>query len=312
MIEKKWYLCIVCFLFLLGLSGCSLIETQTKSENEIEIELVSENTENKKNKENSDFSHGDLQTMFEEMSNENVVIFLYEDYNQDGIHEAFVVTKEDDYKLWYMSGMGCELIQSGIDIGETEIAEILDYGTKSYLLLQRRKGKFNNTLVYTVDNDSHAVEADISGIGYIRRSEGRELSLQIPNTEDGGHVTYLTYYLYHMLDEGFKEYGAIPISEEQFLEFEGAQDIIDTLYEEYADAELTFSFLYRSNHYINLNVVITKNGEVQYKTMTLKYDTRKVSGEKSGLMDGRMETAVILEIATFPTAFRHPEQQIMK
>ncbi|MCM1157518.1 MAG: hypothetical protein NC300_08345 [Bacteroidales bacterium] len=311
---KKRRYCLYIFGLLSGclLCGCSVLEKETKKESEIEIELVSENTEKEKNKENADFSRGDLVTMFEEMNNESVMDFLYNDYNLDGMHEAFVITKEESYKLWYMSAAGCELVKDELTMEEDASAEILNYSTKGYLLLQLKKGNANNTLVYTVDNDNSVIEADISGAGYIWQNEDRQLLLQVPISDRGKKPSYLTYYLHYMLDEGFKEYGAIPISEEQFLEFEGAQDILDKIDETYPEEEITLSFLYRSNHYINLNVIVGTKDGTEYKTMTLKYDTGKVFPLSEELEDGRMETACILEIATFPTAFKHPERQIQQ
>ncbi|MGN0153175.1 MAG: hypothetical protein ACI4A3_01895 [Lachnospiraceae bacterium] len=294
---------------LLPVYGCSLVTTDSKSENNAEIEITLENTETEEKKEKADFSRGDLFTMFEEVNNETVLDFLYGDYNKDGIHEAFVLTGDSEYKLWYMSAENCEIIKEDFtESGEADI-ELLTFSTKDYLLLHRRENGIRNTLVYTIDNNNQVLEPNISGEGYFYQDTDGELILQIEKRE-AEKIFRCNYYLYYGFDEGFKEYGAIPIVEEQFLEFAGASDILDGISEKFSDSEVECSYLYRSNHYIDINILIKKDELQENRHMTLVYDTHKVKPVDENIMDGRVETAHMLEIATFPTAFKHPDKQI--
>ena len=129
---------------VLGMSGCSLLEAETRSENENEIQLSFESEKTSEVKSEMDFSQGDLYTMFSEVNNESVENFLYDDYNKDGIHEAFVVTKEDNqYKLWYMSPSDCRIVCENLEYVDVEKTQILSFETKDYLLLQQAvKGGF--------------------------------------------------------------------------------------------------------------------------------------------------------------------------
>ena len=90
--------------------------------------------------------------MFEEVNNENVVDFEYGDYNKDGTHEAFVLTNDNGYKLWYMHDQGCELVIEKFTEDEKISVDKVDYSTKSYLFLHRVENGKKNTLVYTIDN----------------------------------------------------------------------------------------------------------------------------------------------------------------
>ena len=260
--------------------------------------------------EKADFSEGDLFTMFEEINNETVVDFLYDDYNRDGLYEAFVLTRENEDRLWYISADGCEIVQENLgDAGKAQ-ADILAYRIKHYLLLQQEINGRKNTLVYSVDNDNKVSELNISGKGYLYQNQEGELLLQVVKEEHNASGerkdAVYDYYLYYALDEGFQEYGAIPIAEEQFLEFEGAREVLDKIYQEYQEYEVECSFLYRSNHYIHINITLKKDGNLENKHMTLKYDLSGVQSTSEHLTEGKVETAYMLEIATYPTAFRHP------
>jgi len=294
--------------------GCSFVTTQTKSENGAEIELTIEKTENEKADEKADLSRGDLFTMFEEVNNETVIDFLYDDYNKDGQYEAFVLTREDTEKLWYMSSDGCEIVLEDLGENGNSEADILTYSVKDYLLLQREKNGKKNTLVYSIDNDNMVIEINISGKGYLYQNQEGELFLQVAEDENtalqNDTYSYCNYYLYYALDEGFKEYGGIPVAEEQFLEFEGAQEILDGLYQACKDYEVEYSFLYRSNHYIDINITLRKDGKIEFKHMTVKYDLYKVTSVSDELMEGKVETAHILSIATYPIAFKHPIKEM--
>ena len=248
--------------------------------------------------------------MFEEVNNETVIDFLYDDYNRDGLYEAFVLTRENEDKLWYISADGCEIVQENLgDAGKAQ-ADILAYRIKHYLLLQQEIDGRKNTLVYSVDNDNKVSEINISGKGYLNQNQDGELILQVVREEYDAtgkkQAAVYDYYLYYALDEGFQEYGAIPIAEEQFLEFEGAGEVLDKIYQDYQEYEVECSFLYRSNHYIHINITLKKDGNLENKHMTLKYDLNSVKGTSEHLMEGKVDTAYMLEIATYPTAFRHP------
>jgi len=309
---KKLFFCLWLIICMIGLIGCSLLETETRSENENEIQLSFEEKESSEVKSEMDFSQGDLYTMFSEVNNEEVESFLYDDYNKDGIHEAFVVTKEQNkYKLWYMSPADCKMIYENIEYVDVQKTEILSFETKDYLLLQQSiKGQLN-TLVYSVDNENEVNQAKISGKGYIRTNAAGEIFLDVyesvPEQSNMKQQDYITYYLYYVYDNGFKEYGAIPIGQEQFLLFEGAQEILDDIYTKYSDTQVELTYLYRANHYINVNITVYENSRIEYRNLILHYDNEKVSYVSEEVAKGKVEVAHTLDIATFPTAFKQPQ-----
>ncbi len=310
---KRLFFCLWLIICMIDLCACSLLESETRSENENEIQLSFEEKENSEVKSEMDFSQGDLYTMFSEVNNEEVESFLYDDYNKDGIHEAFVVTKEQNkYKLWYMSPTDCKMVCENIEYVDVQNTEILSFETKDYLLLQQSvKGQLN-TLVYSVDNENEVNQAKISGKGYIRTNAAGEIFLDVyesvPEQSNVKQQDYITYYLYYVYDNGFKEYGAIPIGQEQFLLFEGAQEILDDIYTKYGDTQIEITYLYRANHYMNLNITVYENSRIEYRNLILHYDNEKVSYVSEEIAKGKVEVAHTLDIATFPTAFKQPQR----
>lgn len=303
------------WILFLGLYGCQPVLSETRQLNESQINLTLEDTEDIATDKEADFARGDLLTMFEEMNNEPIVHFLYSDYNKDGLHEAFVLTEgTEGNNLWYMDAKNCEKIAEGLENIEQLETDILTFQTKDYLLLQQMTEDTRQTLIYSVDNSNHVMEASISKKGYVTKTVSGDIWLQErPQTGEEENVeNWNTYYLYYVYDEGFKEYGAIPIGKEQFLEFEGAQEILAEVEEQYPEYTIEYSFLYRANHYININVTLLKEGGVIYKNLLVVYDDYAVKKASEQMRDGKMEIANMLEIATFPTAFKHPKKEIQE
>lgn len=305
--RKKSLEIFICGLLMFCLCGCTFVKTETKSENEAEITLSLEESTEEQNTKQSDLSRGDLLTMFESVSNEDIVSFLYDDYNKDGIHEAFVITKADNYTVWFMSSDGCVPVVDGIVKIDETLTDLLSYRTKDYVMIQIMKDEIPVTLVYSVDNNNQIIKPDISGRGYLCKNDKNELELRIFNSSKTEE--YCTYYLQYLIDGGFREYGAIPISKEQFLEFSGSEDIINDISSIYGESLADMEFLYRSNHYININITFLTEGQMKYQNMTLYYDNTHVEKVDEKPVDGKVEIAHMLELATFPTAFKHPNKK---
>ena len=301
--------CLVALTLSIGLFGCNYQNIEERSENEVAIQLSTEQMEDERTENQTDFAEGDLRVMFEELNNEAIKDFMYADYNKDGIHEAFVLTQGANYKLWYMTPNSCDMIYQNPTTAKYHSYGIMSFMMREYLLIHQVVDRSNLTLVYSVNNENQVIESDISGQGYIYQDDTGEILLDCYSDTDKEYLC--TYYLYYAMDEGFREYGAIPISEEQFLQFDHADEILERLAEQFEDYSVEYDFLYRSNHTIHVNVFAKKNGTAKNYYMTLTYDERGVTVKKD-LMPGRAKTANMLEIATFPGRFKHPESKRSK
>ncbi len=307
-IHKRFFLWVfVGCAFLLY--GCSHTEEFDSEKSTEDIRITLDITEDDQKEKTTDFSRGDLFTMFEEVNNETVIDFQYGDYNKDGTHEAFVLTDTEGYKLWYMHPGGCELVREDFGKIDNITTDTLEFSTKKYLLVQWEKDGCPNTLVYTLDNKNSVLEPIISGKGFLSEDTGNHMILRVYG-KDSQQSDYCDYYLYYTPDEGFKEYGGIPIAEEQFLEFQNASEILEKIRSNYGEHELEISYLYRSNQYMNINWSFYENGKVWYRHATLQYDNEKVKVVGELEQQGKAEIAHMLEIATFPTAFKHPDSRV--
>lgn len=303
--KKKISVMIAVFALIGTVTGCQMINTETKNENSAQIELQTDKTE-EESAEISNLSKGDLKAMFEEVNNEAVLKFFYDDYNKDGVHEAFALTENN---LWYISPAGCEIVIEKLQNVDVPMSEILSFQTKDYLLLQFDKA-VKNTLIYSIDNEDKLMEANISDKGIFTVGQDGTMRLVMQQGGAAEKKEQVTCYLYYQIDEGFREYGAIPISEEQFLEYEGADEILEKLYKEFEGKEVAFTFLYRSNHIIDINIAVSSQEDKANYNIEVKYGNVNVEAILKHPVNGKAETAYMLDIATFPTSFKHPMKYI--
>lgn len=306
--KNKMIIFVGMIILIVASAGCQIINMETKKENSARIQLQTDNTE-KKNSRVSDFSKSDLEAMFKDVNDEAVLNFFYDDYNKDGVHEAYVLTED---KLWYISCSGCEIVLEKLQHVDAFESKILSFVTKDYLLLQY-EDNLNNTRVYSIDNKNKVMEADVSDRGVISVDKDGEITLKvrISNQKDSAKPEeWGTYYIYYQIEEGFREYGAIPICEEQFLEYEGAENILDKIYQEYKGREVSVAFLYRANHIIHINISVADKQKKMYYNLPVQYGIKEVKPVSDKIYKGKAEAAYMVNIATFPTSFKHPVKSV--
>ncbi len=299
--RRTGILCGICIL--IGLAGCSYPDDSVKRENQAAIQLEMD-TENVQKQDGKDLSKGDLLAMFEEKNNDQVLNFLYSDYNRDGRHEAFVLTTGNKYVLWYISPDDFEQVREFNEIRERETG-ILSFVTKEYVSVTEEKAEQPVSYVFSVDNRNRVLETGLSGGGHIYRNLNRDIQFDVIDEKQG---TTGTYYLYYSMDEGFKEFGAIPISREQFLEFDGAQEVLEELDDTYGESGVEYEFLYRTNSVIQINMEWKNGSKMEQRHLTLSYDERGTVSTSESVEPGKIEFAHFLEIATYPVVFKHPVQ----
>lgn len=91
-------------------------------------------------------------------------------------------------------------------------------------------------------------------------------------TADGSGHTWKKYYLYW--DDGFKEYGAIYISEEDLEKCEGAKDILSQIA---SKGGIVTNIMYRENGIININIEMIDDTYLVNENVTLKLNGNSVS-----------------------------------
>lgn len=99
----------------------------------------------------------------------------------------------------------------------------------------------------------------------------------------GSGRTQKEYYFY--IDEsGYREYTAKRITEEEFLTYGGAEDILLHLGEAYGSEEknISYEFMLRSNRYLHINILSVEDGMVCYRYETYLYQEEMLRMTDSG------------------------------
>lgn len=243
-----------------------------------------------------------LQLLQNEVPNPIIISYECDDFDGDGRKELFacVQTEYEWYgDVWFVSNKGTWWLKDGRDyyMQSEEIGEILNIGgTKLYFIIPRY-GTGIGSFLWEV-KDGIPYELPVSGHGYIHFENDHWYIDQ--NTLDGGFDgsgrTIKPYYLYW--DDGFKEYGGIELSVEEFSKLDGADEILKDIDEK--DGLITHIY-YRENHIINIDYGIAQYGVNEY--ITCIYDDTSVEAVLIEYNNGVYLAALVEEIATYPEKF---------
>lgn len=239
---------------------------------------------------------------------ERIISFDLDDYDGDGSYEAFALVgkkvdeSEDFYtgELWFVSKKGLTSLKT-TDVFSLSPKPVFYVGNSEFFKIEEVYTTGGMTLVFGVKN-SRAYATLLSGrVQDLEQLDDGTFTVQ-QNTfdavSDGTGRTVKPYWLYW--DNGFREYGGIMITREQLLEFKGADSVLSKIT---ADGSTLTGIIYRANHVININYQ-TPQGLNHY--VTLQYDGSSVLAVGNGMDSGVYDEAFLPDIATYPSAFRHP------
>ncbi len=312
--RKLWLLYL---LLLVSMTGCVLEFPQDKEESnrdmtiKITVEDTQADTVSVQDNSLSELEESDLLYMFGEKSNESVLAHYYGDFDHDGIHEAFVVTgdllqgpvdgAETIYgKLWLVNSKSIQLAAEDFSGVSTDIS-IWHFENRDFLAASKSYITGNHTYLWTVSQGMPKKDS-VSGLGDIRNEDEKLFVAQV--TEDAmmeeRELKGQTIKYYDMYYDGlFREYGAIVITEERFLEYEGSGEILAKLETDYPDSSL--EILYHDNNVIYINV------EQQVEEIT--YYHSAIVDITDGLLvlrnviEGKYEKVLIKEIVVYPSRY---------
>ena len=232
---------------------------------------------------------------------ENFDYFYYGDYDGDGAGEAFALVndrKEDGLvsgDIWFVNVQTGYALQTGCTYSQIGLcgkaAPLYFRGEENY------GGSGSVSHIWGVSG-GEAYELDISGMENFSYDE-----------DSGSFCVYATYfddymghcwhkYYYYADENGLKEYGAIPISQEELLEFNGAAEILG---EAFGKGGSLKEALYRANGIIDVNMKVDGHDEF----LILQYQGNEIS--QIGRDYGVCQAANTPQNATYPSEFVHPE-----
>ena len=261
---------------------------------------------------------------FKKNTKENVVKVFCDDFDADGVKEAFVLTGEltndkdecswREGKVWFVNQYKTKLVQEGFFTHFSFEPKIITVDNTKLLYVNKEYATGCHSFLFGVVAEQPCTYFGYQK-GYIHKENGKMFlnnDAYDAHHEDKvetftGH-TYKDYYLYFEKAEEsnhkrFREYGAIEISLEQFLKFSGAEDMLKQIKASNNNVEIT-NILYRENNIINLNYNIRDNSGYSQKYVTVNYNDKEVYNFTTG--DGKYEKTIIPKIASYPV-FKEPK-----
>lgn len=253
-----------------------------------------------------------------EQTRENVLKVFYDDFDGDGVKEAFVLTGElvnndaqaswQSGKVWFV-GEFYKLVQEGLTTFSTFEPQIVVTEDTKLLHVVKENERESHSYLFGVHGGKPYARFAYEK-GYLREENGVWfLNNRVTDayyeeeTEKFVGDTDKDYYLFLVQDSDgakvLREYGAVEITVEQFQEYEGSDDVFAGIKTINKNAEVT-NILYRENGIINLNFVIPDDLGYFQKNVTVNYGAGKVDNFRAG--EGKYEIALVPEIASFPSS----------
>lgn len=319
-----------CSVFLVSCTGVSEKNT---SNNDVSGKKVVQQT-NGENKEQIGIGTEEENALVERFQKdtqtggkENILKVFCEDFDANGVKEAFILTGKVqtdvdscawlEGKVWFVNDKAVQLVQEDFFTHFTFAPEVMSFDGTKMLHVYKEYATGCCSYLYGVVDNQLCKYFDYAK-GSLQVADGQLQLLHdtydysYDKEMDGftGH-TWKPYYLYFAKatdtmskEDKFLEYGAIEISQEQFLKFQGAQDVLERIKEIANNAEIT-SFLYRGNNIININYQVKDEYGYSQNYVTVNYNEKEVYNLLEG-SGGKYENAIIPEIATYPV-FQEPQ-----
>ncbi len=262
------------------------------------------------------------------IGNSNIVEFCVADFDADGVQEAFSVVGEvvnewgeDKYEVYpasvyFVSKNKVETVLKNVALvtcGQSQ--NMLDVGQKRFFLVSKYATTGGPTYIFGVSGGKWYEAKYISQAGLdIAKIPGSNDFTVTDSDYDANYApshgytghTWKPYYFYW--NNGFKEYGAIEITEAELLGCNGAQEILDSI--EGSGYKID-NILYRGNGIININYSVSGsfsnatlrlNGNA-VSLLTTAFEAADSPLEKSNY-GGSYKPAMIPDIATYPEEFQ--------
>jgi hypothetical protein len=247
-------------------------------------------------------------------------IVFYDDFDKDGIAEAFMLSGKVKNGLlsgdiYFVNGYSVTRLDS-MEYVSTHL-DTYDVGTGK-ILIAHSKGQ---SFIYGIKDGQPVCYQ--SGFGTVESDGKGEFTTQYATIDahyinDGhddsyyGH-TLKQYYLYwDKKEQALREYGANEISLDEFLALPGAQDILNQD-ERIRDGYSVHDILYRANHIIHVNLRKPTQAGYDCANITVGFDADNMwvlDGDNSGgTRQGYYAKALYSELAVYPNMTGNPVKQ---
>ena len=287
-------------IYLYRITNCTVVpigEYSDLSDNFLEPEWIDKF-------KNRALSETELLAIMESSSKHKIENYVYTDMDHDGTNELIGVYSNEMglYQTWYCSGDGktCVLVHQNNDGMDACEIELLNIGNETHVVLNayRMMGTGKNYSIIALRN-KEIICLISNKYGHVSMSDGGDITLDVEAYDGmydpsiGGLILHTWKDTYLFFDgDTYKEYGALEISEQEFLEYQNSQEIKNEIESELRQSNtvsLEFTFFKRKNGIMHIQCnVYGDSGEIQYGYYTVRYEGKKLNTNLGEYTSGQM------------------------
>ncbi len=246
-----------------------------------------------------------LWEILETYTDETVLTFIYDDFDGNGVYEAFAFCGEENEDQIYI-GVLYFITENGVTVlrerdGYWTTGNVICFEDSRVVSVSEYFTTGSLGYYYRVSGEE-VIELAASGkAGTFYEDEKGRICMtdsQYDAFTDGTGHTWNVYYLYWDSDlKELMEYGGTLISEAEFLEYEGAADILETIR---GDGYSITSIYFRKNGIININGSDgERNVNVRVKYENGAVEVYPLENGYGYYEEGVIYEAMLPEIATY-------------
>lgn len=262
-----------------------------------------------------ELSEADYKKKIKELTDKEICKMIVEDFDNNGIKEAFVLTRknqdkealEDEFELWFLTSDKSERISESF-IGENSTSIELFTADEKYIIFnisQTRQNDEMKSFIYGIDNDE-----------VIEMFSQKRLNLFLENNE-----LYAYNSSYYVLEPEFKEwmslaqqkyhfkwddetktckeYCANVISEKEFMSISQSKNLKEIICERINEMhsknvkDIEYEYLLREDNTVDVNMIVTAKDKVKYKYYTTVSYNDNILGTDIEIYEGNKEESLI-------------------
>lgn len=259
-----------------------------------------------------------LMQSLEDASGHKIEEYVYVDMDHDGKNEMMGTYEDDSYgwSVWYANSDGtiCQPVPGSKQGFDTCRFELLSLPSETHIVINEANlmGTNKRYSIYRLkDQEIQPLVHD--QYGYVYQNSSGDIILDVEDYDAHydivddcftGH-TWLDTYLYYE-DGCYKEYGAVVLSEEQFLRYDNAAELLSDIRSEAGDGEIEFVYFLRENGIVHVQCILTiENVSIGYFHYTFRAEGNHLTGSLESKNEGCMETCFSTLEVTYPEAGCH-------
>lgn len=245
---------------------------------------------------------------------QTVVKSYVEDFAMDGNKEAFVLTRtkgnemEAKFSLWFVSDTELRVIKKNVLALKGSTLQLIKNKESKHVLFSERQFILNQYFVNSIygvyerepkvlfQKDKIALDVENNRIYGLEKQycyyDAKMKCLMIS--------TFVSYEFFWNEQEGrYMEYGAVPITKDEFLQYSGAGKIWSKLKRkvEKGDSKVKYTFLKRTNDTIDINMKMSSKRGYGNSYVTLRTKDGRILTTKINLHEGNKKSCKYPEIA---------------